>query len=64
MNMTYKELQEAIERMSEDQKNQNATVFVSGINEYFPIERMYVEPVTDVLDAGHIVMETPVEEIA
>ena len=60
--MTYKDLQAAIERMTEEQKKQNATVFINGMNEYFPIERMYIEPVTDVLDAGSIVMETPVNE--
>jgi len=55
--MTYKELAEQILEMNESQKNSNVTVFVQGIDEYFPIDTVsFSTQENDVLDENHPVL--------
>jgi hypothetical protein len=35
--MTYKELAEYISNLTEEQQNQDVTIFVSGVDEYYPL---------------------------
>lgn len=52
---TYRDLAEYINGLTEEQKDCNVTVFVSGIEEYFPLDHDYplVEAEgDDVLDDG------------
>lgn len=56
--MTYRELQEAIQKMSEEQKDMDATVLLSTINECLPITCIRETNMTEsTLDVGHPVME-------
>jgi len=59
MNMTYRELQAAIDKLDDEQKDCNVTVYVEGIDEFYPIKDMTIISETGVLDAGHPVMNTP-----
>ena len=54
--MTYRELAEYISNLADDQKDNNVTVFVSGVDEYYSLVGDY--PIVeadnnDVLDYGH-----------
>lgn len=54
--MTYEELAEYIANLTTEQKQQDVTILVSGVNEYYPLVGDYpaVEAdADDVLDAGH-----------
>ena len=61
MNLTYRQLQERIAKMTEEQKENNASVYVNGFDEFYPIEDITITEEDDVLDAGHPVMNTPKE---
>ena len=53
--MTYRELADLIENMTDEQKDQDVTVFVAEQNEYYPLVKDF--PVCqsdgDVLEEGH-----------
>lgn len=55
--MKYKELAELIASFSEEEKNQDVTVFVNGYDEYYPLVLDYpvckTTSACDVLDEGH-----------
>lgn len=55
--MTYRELAELINNMTEEQKECNVTVFLSEQSEYFPLDRqfplVFAENDNDVLRDGH-----------
>jgi hypothetical protein len=63
MAYTYKELAEYIANMTEEQKNQDVTVYVAGRDEYYPLTE--IEPVSvsddecDVLNPGHVYLNLP-----
>lgn len=55
--MTYEELADYIRNMDEEQRQQTVTIFVPGVNEYFPLNEK--APIresfdSDVLDDKHI----------
>lgn len=52
-NITYKELKELIDRLPEERKEDNVTVFVPGVDEFYPISEFRVQVGDDVLDNGH-----------
>lgn len=61
-NVTYRDLANFIANMSEDQKNCDVTIFVSGVSEFYSLvdphanDSMYPmceSDETDVLDIGH-----------
>ena len=56
--MTYRELAEQISTMNESQLNMDVTVYVAGLDEYYPVmddySLSYVDSTTiDVLDHDH-----------
>jgi hypothetical protein len=57
--MNYRELAILIATMTEEQKDQTATVYVSGVDEYYPLVNdhpIVTSTVDDVLDEGHYYM--------
>ncbi len=53
--MTYKQLAEAISAMTPEQQNQTATIYVPGVDEYFPAQ-MEMPDTGGVLDDNHYVL--------
>ena len=53
--MTYRELAEYISNLSEEQKDCDVTVFISGVEEYYSLSQYPVVEADgdDVLDDGH-----------
>lgn len=54
--MNYRELAEYILAQPEDVQNQDVTVFVPGVDEYYPTAIVYTDDSCDVLDDGHMVI--------
>jgi hypothetical protein len=50
---TYREVLEALKNLSEEDLDKTATVYVRGVDEYYPIQTFGVTPDTDVLDKDH-----------
>jgi len=57
--MTYKDLAELIAGWPPTLKDSNVTIFVPGVDEYFPATVSYADESQSVLDSGHPVI-TPV----
>lgn len=59
--MTYRQLGSIISRLSDAELEQDATIYLTGIIEAYPIERVTsIKPfdeIADVLDTGHVVLE-------
>jgi hypothetical protein len=55
-NTTYADLLEVLKTMSPNELQQTATVFVRGVDEYYPIQTFDKTKVSDVLDKGHFFM--------
>jgi len=55
MNLTYRQLQEAIAQMTDEQKDCNVTYYDVNVREYFALEELEysMEEDNDVLDDGH-----------
>ena len=57
MVMTWQDLKDEINKFSEEQLKQDVTIFVSGVNEYYPVISDYPlvesDDTCDVLDPGH-----------
>jgi hypothetical protein len=58
MSITYKDLLENLQAMTPEQLNQNVTVYVSGVDEFYSLVQDYPIAVAqpennDVLDPGH-----------
>ena len=54
MSMTYRDFMEYVaDNFSEEQLDQDMTIFIRGIDEYYPIERLDVEHEDGILDKGH-----------
>jgi hypothetical protein len=60
--MTYDELGEAISNMTPDERANNVTVFVPGIDEFYPIGDISHATDTGVLDEGHPILNIAGEE--
>lgn len=57
--MTYKDLLEILQNLSEEELNNTATVFCPDMDEYYPVECAYkVDSTQDQLDMGHLVICT------
>lgn len=54
--MTYKQLKIILDAMEEQELNQTATIFVPGIDEYFPATVAYATDEQDVLDVNHPIL--------
>ncbi len=57
--MTYRELAKMISHMTEEQKDQDVTVYVSGVGEYYPLIGDYpfvTAAANDTIDEGHYYM--------
>lgn len=58
MNMTYRELKRQLSAMSEEWLDANVTIYLTEMDEWFPVKRNLVATVeTDVLDEGHPYLE-------
>jgi hypothetical protein len=54
--MTFQELYEWLEEMGEDARQNHATVYYPGEDEYHCVDSVKFEEETDVLDEGHPVI--------
>ena len=54
--MTYADLKAILNHMSEDDLGKDATIFVPGIDEYYPVAIAWTNESCDVLDPGHPVL--------
>ena len=54
--MNYRQLAEYILGQPEHVQNQDVTVFVPGVDEYYPTAIAYTDDSCDVLDDGHMVI--------
>jgi hypothetical protein len=58
MSMTYRQLQEEIAHMTEEQKNCHISVYKNDIDEFFEVHGLgFSDERNDVLDKGHPVLE-------
>lgn len=54
MNTTYRELLEILRQMTPEQLNMTATVFVRGVDEFYPVQTFGTsDESNDVLDPNH-----------
>lgn len=55
--MTYRELKEYLSNLSNEKLDLDVTVYVSGVDEYYPLTGDYPvvesDPTCDTLDPGH-----------
>ena len=51
--MTYEELIEKLNSMTEEQKKLDVSIYVSDICEFYPVSRIEVTKEDDVLDKDH-----------
>jgi hypothetical protein len=58
--MTYRELGRTIQFMTEDQQMSTVTLFIPGIDEYYPATLAYTDDECDVLDPSSPVL-TPID---
>jgi hypothetical protein len=57
MAITYKELANLIlHEMSPEQQEQDITIFVPGVDEYYPATLAFTDDDCDVLDPGHPIL--------
>jgi len=56
MTMTYRELAIAILSEPEEVQNQAVTLFIPGIDEYYPTAMAMTDESCDVLDPNHLVL--------
>jgi len=59
--MTYRQLGSIISNFDDVELSQDVTVYLTGIVEVYPIERVtiikHTDEISDVLDVGHLVLE-------
>lgn len=56
MNITYRQIQNKISQLTEQEKDQTATVYVKDNDEYYPVKSMKATGDScDVLDEGHLI---------
>lgn len=60
MNMTYRKLRDILNKMDDVTLDQTVTVYVSGSDEFHPVEwwDRADSTITDVLDDGHLYLKT------
>lgn len=54
--LTYKALAAEIIRMTREQQNQTVTLFMPGVDEYYPAVIAYTDADCDVLDPSHPIL--------
>lgn len=55
--MTWEQLAQRIQQLTQEQKQQDATVYFRPLDEYYPVNQLTIETESDVLDAGHPVLQ-------
>ena len=55
-NLTYEALAREIELMTDEQKGQNVTMFLPGMDEFFPCRLSMTGEDCDVLDVNHVIL--------
>lgn len=56
-NLTYRELKRQLSAMSEEWLDANVSVYLTDLDEWYPVKRMLLVTETDVLDEGHPYLE-------
>ena len=57
--MTYRQLLEVLQAMPQDRLEDDVSVYVCDSDEYYPVEQVSItDDFSDVLDPGHIYLET------
>jgi hypothetical protein len=51
--MTYKQLRDFIDGLTEEQQSTSVTVYDRGEREFYMVDGVLINPVDDVLDEGH-----------
>ena len=54
MNMTYRQLLDYLQAMSQERLDDNITIRDTDSDEYIPVQAIEVVDVPDVLDKGHV----------
>lgn len=54
--MNYRQLAEYILEQPETVQNQDVTIFVPGVNEYYPVAIVWTNEECDVLDPEHMIL--------
>lgn len=54
MNLTYRTLKKYLDSLSDEQLDDNVTVYLSEYDEYYPVEAVYTSESDDVLHSGHV----------
>lgn len=54
--MTYRELLKKFSNLSDEELDQDCSIWLSGVDEYMPLTSTVTTLVTDVLDKGHFVL--------
>lgn len=57
MNMTYKDLLNKLNSLSEEQLNQNVTIFHGSQDEFYPVYKSDFAHENDVLDKDHFYLQ-------
>ena len=57
MSITYKQLANIISEMTDEEKQQNVTIYSVNDAEYYPAQYIKINTVGDVLDEGHYYIE-------
>ena len=57
--MTYRQLEKKISRMTDEEKDLTATVYLKHADEYIAVERLEETNDDGVLDLGHPVLSVP-----
>ena len=55
--MTYAELLEHLKTLDREQLNQNVTIYVESIGEFYPVQKLTINLYSDVLDVNHPFLE-------
>lgn len=58
MSMTYRDFQNEMNKLPDNDPilNQTMTIFVPGVDEYYPATFSFTDDDCDVLDPGHLVL--------
>jgi len=61
--MTYRELIETLQSLPQERLEDDVSIYVSDFDEYYPLGQLSVaHDFSDILDPGHIYLETAVAE--
>lgn len=59
--MNYRKLARLIDSMTDEEKDMTVTIFVPGVDEYYPATVAYTDEECDVLDPNHPIITIAVD---